>query len=211
MTTAEAVEQLLGSPQLPNFAAQLGAVVQSEFERRQRFYDEITPAMKAEFINGEIIVHSPVGRAHLKASANLQEVLRGYVRRHHLGEVYVEKALVSLTRNDYEPDIVFFSNAKVATFTEDQMKFPAPDLVIEIISPSTEQRDRGLKMVDYAAHGVSEYWLVDPHKKEVEQYKLEGDSFRLALKSGSGEIQSAAIPGFSMAIPAIFDSNLLSA
>jgi Uma2 family endonuclease len=58
-----------------------------------------------------------------------------------------------------------------------QMRFPAPDFIAEILSPSTEENDRNIKSTDYAAHGVSEYWIIDPAYRIVEQYLLEKNRF----------------------------------
>ena len=69
--------------------------------------------------------------------------------------------MITLTRNDYEPDICFFRKDKSDNFTEDQVLFPAPDLVIEVLSDSTEKRDRGVKFKDYQAHKIEEYWIID--------------------------------------------------
>jgi Uma2 family endonuclease len=140
----------------------VSAVSEAEREAREHFYDVITEDMKAEFINGAMIVQSPAKLRHSNCSENALLLLKVYVGKHNLGVVGHEKLLVSLTRNDYEPDICFWSKAKAAKFTPDQMKFPAPDLIIEVLSPSTEKVDRGAKAEDYAAHGVGEYWLIDP-------------------------------------------------
>ena len=96
--------------------------------------------MKAEFINGEVIVHSRVTLNDLNASRNIMLLLDGYVTNLALGQVFSEKALVAMTRNDYEPDITFFTKEKALQFHCNQTKFPAPDLIVEILSPSTEQR-----------------------------------------------------------------------
>jgi Uma2 family endonuclease len=157
MTSAEPIQELLASPELPNAVDRLSMVLESERKRRERFYDEITPETKAEFINGEVIVHSPVSLNHLNATKNLMLLLDAYVRSKSLGEVFPEKALIALTRNDYEPDITYFSSAKAAGFRGKQMKFPAPDLAVEVLSQSTEHRARGIKFQDYGAHGVGEY------------------------------------------------------
>src|SRR5689334_5611706 len=102
VSSTEAIQELLDSPDLPKAVERLSAVVESERERRERFYEEITPSMKAEFINGETIVHSPVSYAHAIPSANLLMMTGTFVVRHRLGVVLSEKALVALTRNDYE-------------------------------------------------------------------------------------------------------------
>ncbi len=204
-TTKEIIRPLLQSPQLPLIARELETILAAEQEKRQRFYDEITETQKAEFINGEIIVHSPVKLRHDRASANLFILLNSYVRRHNLGYVGHEKLLVSLTRNDYEPDICFFGQAKAQTFSADQTKFPAPDLVAEVLSNSTQAIDRGVKFEDYALHGVGEYWLVDPNQENVEQYLLQENLYQLAVKVKQGLIQSNLVNGFEIPVRAIFD------
>lgn len=85
------------------------------------------------------------------------------------------------------------------------MKFPVPDLVVEVLSSSTEVRDRGVKFEDSEAHGVAEYWIVDADGQTVEQYLCREGVFQLQLKSGSGEISSSTIPGFTIPIRALFD------
>ncbi len=116
--------------------------------------------------------------------------------------------LISLTRNDYEPDICFFNAATAASFQPDQMRFPAPDFVVEVLSPSTAANDRGVKFDDYAAHGVTEYWIIDPDTETVEQYRLAGDVYELAIKAQTGELRSFAVPGFVIPVRAIFDDEM---
>jgi Uma2 family endonuclease len=206
-TTDQIIQQIVQSPRLPQVTRQFQAILQAEQEKRQRFYDEMSDALKAEFINGEIIVHSPVKLRHSNASSNLFGLLRAYVQKHALGYVGHEKLLVALTRNDYEPDICFFGQTKAQSFTPDQVKFPAPDLVVEVLSESTESVDRGIKFEDYALHGVAEYWIIDPEQESVEQYFLQGEQYELAVKVKSGTIQSAAVEGFDIPVRAIFDAN----
>ncbi len=146
--TASAMQQLLHSPQLPSMVAQFQAVLEAEREKRARFYEEMSEAQKVEFINGEVVVHSPARLRHTMVSKNLLGLLDTYVQKHQLGFVGAEKMLIALTRNDYEPDIVYFGPEKAQGFTPDQTKFPAPDLVVEVLSPSTEATDRGIKFRD---------------------------------------------------------------
>lgn len=197
---------ILKSPRLPEIAAALNDRLRIESELRQRFYDEMTDDQKAEFIDGEVVMHSPARNRHLSAKLNLATLLHSFVRQHQLGKVRDEKCLYVFPRNDYEPDIVFFGPEKSATFLPETMKFPVPDFVVEILSDSTESRDRGVEFEDYEAHGVGEYWIVDAEAAIVEQYVVENGVFRLLLKSGSGEIASRVIKGFEIPIPAIFDS-----
>lgn len=207
VTTEQIIEQLKRSPRLPQLTRQFQAILRAEQRQRQRFYDEMSETQKVEFINGEIIVQSPVKLRHSTASGNLFALLRAYVQKHGLGYVGHEKLLVTLTRNDYEPDICFFGQAKAKTFAPDQVKFPAPDLVVEVLSDSTEAIDRGIKFEDYALHGVREYWIVDPDQESVEQYLLQAERYDLAVKVKSGTIQSAVVDGFDIPVRAIFDSG----
>ena len=173
--------------------------------RRQEFYEEISDDQKAEFIDGEVVLHSPARNKHIVVRQHLETLFRTYVGLQGLGHVLGEKCLCVFPRNDYEPDIVFFGPEKTAGLTDDTMKFPIPDLVVEVLSDSTESRDRGVKFEDFELHGVAEYWIVDADAEIVEQYVRSGNRFRLAVKSGSGEITSPTVAGFRIPIRAIFD------
>lgn len=202
------LEQLLNSPRLPTVVQHLHALLDDEAQRRADFIDTVLESEKAEFINGEKIVHSPVKLRHNVVTKRLLVLLDAHVTRHSLGYVGYEKVMISLTRNDYEPDICFFDAGAAAAFHPDQMRFPAPDLVVEVLSVSTAANDRGVKFEDYAAHGVREYWLIDPDTETVEQYRLAGDSYELAIKAQTGELRSHAVPGFVIPVRAIFDERL---
>ncbi|MBN2662852.1 MAG: Uma2 family endonuclease [Bacteroidales bacterium] len=178
-----------------------------ENQKRLEFYEKITPSTKAEFINGKIIVHSPVMLRHNRATLLFSSLLNNYVVTNNLGYVGVEKILIKLTRNDFEPDICFFKNQKAKDFTDDQMFFPAPDFVVEILSKSTEKNDRGVKFVDYAIHGVGEYWIIDPEKEFVEQYVLKDEEYELIKKTNDGKIKNSQIEGFEIPVRAIFDEK----
>ena len=181
-----------------------------EQARRQRFYKEMNEEQKVEFIQGEVIVHSPARKRHLDAAGNIYTLLNLFVERHQLGEVFTEKALIQLTRNDFEPDVCFFRLEKSEQFEEDQLFFPAPDLVVEVLSDSTKQRDRGIKLEDYQLHGVEEYWIVDAKQKTIEQYHLEANQYHLITKAQEGHIRSFVVQGLSLPIPTVFDKAQLA-
>ena len=108
------------------------------------------------------------------------------------------------------PDICFFGNEKADKFTADQMLFPAPDLVVEILSKSTAKRDKGIKFEDYAAHGIKEYWIIDPDKQKVEQFALLGDLkeyFPIATVYYDDDIKSRVVEGFEIPVAAIFEEK----
>lgn len=199
------LEELMQAPELALWEAKIAARLREERDQRQQFYHDITPSMKAEFINGGFVLHSPATVKHNQVRMQLAHLLATHVKARRLGRVFDEKLLVSLTRNDYEPDIVFYSPEKAAGLKPDQLRCPAPDLVVEVLSPGTEKNDRGIKFRDYAAHGVREYWLVDPEAEVIEQYELAGEAYTLRLKSGSGNVTSLIVLGFEIAIRALFD------
>lgn len=67
----------------------------------------------------------------------------------------------------------YFGLGKAAHISPDQLYYPAPDFVVEVLSKSTEKNDRDIKFADYAAHGVAAYWLVDPLRQQIEQYGID--------------------------------------
>lgn len=205
---ANIIEEILKMPSAYMIVNEVQKKLKEEAQKRKQFYETITEQEKAEFINGEVIVHSPVILAHNKVCGNLYSILNSYVVEKSIGLVGIEKLMIQLTRNDYEPDICYFNQQTADTFTEDQMFFPAPDMIVEVLSKSTEKRDRGIKYDDYEKHDVQEYWIVDPKKQTVEQYVLEDGTYKLMLKSNSGNVTLQVIENLTIPVRAIFDSTL---
>ena len=203
------LESIYASPELPKIAEAINLKLAAESQAREKFRRELTPSMKAEFIAGEIVMHSPAKAKHLRATGRIFMLLKFFVHRNGLGEVFSEKALVCLTRNDYEPDVVFFGSEKAAAIGPDHMEFPAPDFVVEVLSESTKSRDRGVKFEDYAHHGIAEYWIVDCDEKTIEQYVLRENesSYHLAQKLSGGLIHSIVVVGFEIPVAAVFDDQ----
>ncbi|MCF0042431.1 Uma2 family endonuclease [Dyadobacter fanqingshengii] len=199
------VSEILNEPNAYLIINAITAVLNKEREQRIKFYNDITEQEKVEFINGEIVVHSPAKLQHNRATLLLAQLLNLYSIEQDLGFVGVEKIMIKLTRNDYEPDICYFKSEKADQFKEDQILFPTPDLIVEVISTSTESKDRGIKFKDYEAHKVEEYWIADPENQTIEQYHLVGEEYALVLKSSQGFIESFVVEGFKIPIAAIFD------
>ncbi len=202
------VEQTLEIPNAVLFVRKVEAALEAEQKKRRHFYRIVEENKKMEFINGEIIFHSPVRLQHNRATKLSFNLLDTFVAKHQLGFVGIEKIMISLTCNDYEPDVCFFGNDKAKNFTPKQVQFPAPDFVVEVLSDSTEKYDRETKFQDYAAHGIPEYWIIDADKKVVEQYFLQNEQYELLLKAKDGEIESIVLSGFKIPIQAIFDEQV---
>ena len=202
------LEQILDLPDAAILMQEVNTRLNEERQRREKFYNDIDESIKAEFINGEMIVHSPVMKRHNQATGLLYKLLDTYTYKHSLGFVGFEKIMTVFSRNDYEPDIVFFGNVKAREFKQEQTLFPVPDFVVEILSKSTAKNDRGVKFDDYETHKVAEYWIIDPDNEVVEQYLLQEKRYELNLKSSNGTIKSKIIAGFEIPIRAIFDEKL---
>lgn len=168
--------------------------IELEKKNRQKFRKELKEHQKAEFINGEVVMQSPVKNIHAILSLEIVFEIMSFLKKNPIGRVYHEKVLISLERNDFEPDICFFKKEIADKFKQDQMIFPPPNFIAEVISPSTEEIDRGVKFRDYEASGVGEYWIVDPEKNTIEQYLLGEDGYE--LQENDGVIISREIKGF---------------
>lgn len=205
------MQKILASSDAPAQIETLQKMMDAEKKRRHEFREWVTPNLKAEFINGEVILHSPVKRKHWKVTDLLSRMVSIFASIKKLGVVGTEKVMVSLTRNDYEPDLVFFKTEKATLFTDEQLLFPAPNFVVEILSAKTAAKDKGIKKQDYAAHGIEEYWIIDPTKKNIEQYILltDKDSKYTPAKIYCYDdiILSKAIQDFSIPVKAIFDEE----
>lgn len=205
--TPISVERILEMPHAAILAEQIKSALEIEREKRLHFYETIEEDKKMEFINGEIIFHSPAKLRHVSSVTLLAKLLHTFVTKNQLGYVGTEKMLISLTRNDYEPDVCFFSSEKAKNFKSTQMQFPAPDLIVEVLSDSTADKDRNVKFDDYEAHGVGEYWIIDPDKQTIEQYVWQSGLYELRLKSNNGDLDSATLPDFKIPVRAVFDEQ----
>jgi Uma2 family endonuclease len=203
----EITEKIKKSLKFPIYYEKLRKYYEEEKILRQDFYAKITPNDKAEFINGQIIMHSPAKNKHLLVSNFLSKILHFYVDEYKLGQVYVEKALIALKRNDYEPDLCFFKKVKAEKFTDETLLFPAPDLVVEILSKSTQKNDRGIKFFDYALNGIPEYWIIDADNETIEQYILFNEKYELFNKANNGIIICKQIENLELPVRAVFDAK----
>jgi len=213
MPSTSLEKDLLEIPDLPMLLERLHHRLDDEKIQRQEFRSWVSEDVKGEFINGNVVMHSPTTEEHNEATGHLYCISSIYADLHKLGKVRVEKALVGLTRNDYEPDIAFWRKEVANHFQPNMNVYPVPDLIIEVLSPGTEniKRDTKIKFADYAAHLIPEYWIVDPRKKTVEQYLLsdtEARTYELHKKVAiQDQIESTVLIGFAIPVKAIFDAE----
>lgn len=121
------------------------------------------------------------------------------------GEIFPAPFDVVLSRLDVvEPDLLLVLRRSPALVTEANVQGP-PDLVIEILSPSTAARDRGLKRKLYEKHGVREYWLVDPDERSIEILRSMDGRLVLAQKTARGDrLTSAVLPDLVIDLDELF-------
>ncbi len=202
------VQDILELPNAKAIAQEVNDALAEEHKRRLQFYNDIDDDVKAEFINGEVVIHSPAKKRHTNAVGRLYTLLLIYAEKFRLGFVGSEKVMIECTRNSYEPDVCYFDNKKSKHFDDDQSIYPPADLTVEVLSKSTASKDRGIKFEDYAASNIREYWIVDPKKEIIEQYRLdETGTYELILKASEGQIKCEVVEGFEIPIRAIFDAD----
>ena len=158
-----------------------------------------------ELIDGELILAPAPRRDHQTVEVRLGSRLHLFVDENELGVVYfAPRDVVFSDTNIVQPDLLFISNERMHIDTEAEV-WGGPDLVVEILSPSTEARDRTVKRALYARHGVNEYWLVDPDARTIAVLLLGEQGFEPVATYGEGDtLVSPTLPGFSILVDEVF-------
>lgn len=177
------------------------AKVKYTYEDYMRTPDDV----RYELLDGELILSPSARTAHQRTSINIEHPLIAFVKENKLGEVFHAPYDVVLDNfNVVQPDILFVSNERARIITDLNIQ-GAPDLVIEILSPSTAQRDRTQKRDLYAQHDVKEYWQGDTDARSMQVLTLENGVYRVAGIYTAGQtIVSPLMPDFSLNIDDIF-------
>ncbi len=195
------LQSILSSPRLPDYVEELNRVLAEEAVKRKAFYDWLNEDKRAEFIAGQVVIHSPARARHIEVLQNILLVVAPFVQINKLGKVYTEQALIKLKRSDVMPDLAFWKNQ---TFAHDIKLFPPPDFIIEVLSKTTEKYDKTEKKEEYALNGVTEYWIVDADTKTIEQYILENEKYHLREKVAHGTIECVVLQGLEIRLDKIF-------
>jgi Uma2 family endonuclease len=160
-----------------------------------------------EIVDGELFVTPTPRTLHQRIVGNIFAALHQYVRQHRLGEVFVAPYHVVFAPGTVlEPDVLFVSTSRLHYVGEDNLS-GSPDLAVEVISESTRRLDREVKLKQYALHGVSEYWMVDPDGDSVEVFRLKAEGYELAERLGFGDtLTSPLFPGLKLAVASLWES-----
>jgi Uma2 family endonuclease len=163
----------------------------------------------AEWVDGEVILMSPVNDPHASAFSFLHRLIGNFVEFHELGEIRAEPFQIRLARQKRRrsPDIFFFTNAQA-----DRLRYThfegAPDLIVEIVSPGSESRDWREKYGEYERAGVTEYWIVDPASQRIEAYRLTKSKRYAQIPIINDRIGSNVLPRFYLS-PSWFEKTKL--
>jgi Uma2 family endonuclease len=154
-----------------------------------------------EVIDGELYVTPAPAWRHQRALGRLMAPIATYVFARGLGEVVTAPTGVVLEGGSgVEPDLLYISRERLHIISERGVE-GAPDLVVEVLSPSTQARDRGIKMRRYAASGVPHYWLVDLDAPALEAYRLGAEGYELVGRHGPGStFRPELFPGLEIRV-----------
>jgi Uma2 family endonuclease len=135
------------------------------------YLDWLDEDKHAEWVNGEVIMHSPVSRKHNDIGRFLIAILSAYIESTQCGELFYGPFQMKLSPEGPGriPDIMFVETANLSRVQENLLDGPA-DLIVEIISPESRTRDRGEKFYEYEQGSVREYWTIDPNRQQAEFY-----------------------------------------
>lgn len=160
--------------------------------------------MRREIIGGELIVHPAPTTGHQRVAGYLYRLICAYADEHG-GEAFFASVDVLLGRfNVVQPDLIFLSAEQPRVPSEQQAIERAPDLVVEVLSPSTKGTDRVRKMALYASSGIREYWIADPDPRTLVIHVLDDEEYVAVQPDADGSIASRQLPGLRVDPAAVF-------
>jgi len=160
-----------------------------------------------EVIEGELFVSKAPGLPHQIASMNLSWIFSSFLKVNPIGLIIATPGLIFDKLNGVIPDLVFVSNQRLEQIEHNERLIAAPELVIEIVSPGSEnaRRDRIAKRQLYGRFGVKEYWLVDLQNRFIEVLVIKDRDFKLAATYKEGdEIRTPLLPDFICKVSDVF-------
>jgi Uma2 family endonuclease len=160
-----------------------------------------------ELIGGELFVSRAPGIPHQRVLQNLQIGLSEYLRNHPIGILVPGAGAIFSDYDAVIPDLAFVCNERWDQVVTGEKFTGALDLVIEILSPGTQNRQRDLsaKRQLYGKYGAKEYWIVDVENRCVMIYRIEDQTLEdIATLNSEDSITTPILPGFQLKVSAIF-------
>ena len=166
-------------------------------------YKNLPEESRYEILDGDLVMSPSPTREHQRIVLRLVRAFAAYVESKKLGEIFVAPYDVVLSETDVvQPDILFVSKARASIATPKAV-MGAPDLVVEVLSPGTSERDRTVKAKLYARAGVQELWLVDPDTKSIQVLQNGPSGYEPQASAGS-TAASRVVEGFEIPIDTLF-------
>jgi Uma2 family endonuclease len=160
---------------------------------------------RLELIDGELLVSPTPTDIHQRVSSNLMYALEGHIRPRRLGAVFAAPLTVRLSaENAIQPDILYLRRERAPVLVGGIVN-GAPDLVMEILSPSTRDIDLTRKKALYERFGVPEYWVIDVDARSVTVFALTDGSY-VSVPVADGVARSAVILDFAIALTELFET-----
>jgi Uma2 family endonuclease len=168
-------------------------------------HEKLPPETRAEVVDNELYMSPAPSAEHQRLLKKIFRLLDGFVEAKGLGEVNIAPFDVILEEdNVVQPDLFFVATEKRNAITNGGLQ-GAPDLIVEILTPSSFFRDTVQKKDLYEAFGVGEYWIADPANRVIEVFTLVGEKYQLhAFLAGSGTITSARLSGLEINAQSVF-------
>ena len=164
----------------------------------------------AEWVNGEVVMYSPASKRHQEIGLFLAQVIGLHVEYSGAGKILVPPFQMKLAQSGREPDLLFVARTNLGRLKETYLDGPA-DLTVEIVSPESVGRDRGVKFYEYEQAGIPEYWLIDPQTKRAEFYQLTAaDQYRLVQPDAEGIYRSVVLSDFWLRVEWLWQEPLPS-
>jgi Uma2 family endonuclease len=160
---------------------------------------------RREVLAGELIVNPAPRRDHQEVAANLDWILQRFLRSSDSGRVYTHPVDVYLGRHDIvQPDLVVIQTSRLDIYRPEGIVQEPPDIVVEILSPSTRGIDLVRKMALYARSGVPEYWIADPEPRMLAINILRGEDYVPVEPDADGSLASPTLPGLQVELAEVF-------
>jgi Uma2 family endonuclease len=160
-----------------------------------------------EWTEGIVYKMSPVSRTHSKLTAYFNRLLEVYFEYRPIGELELAPFVMKMEKSSREPDLQIILNDSQAKF-EETYTDGAADICIEVVSPSNEATDYGVKLREYEEGGVKEYWIIDPMRQECLFYRLNDAKVYKAIQSQDGVYTSPLLPDFQLDTKILWTKNL---
>lgn len=168
-------------------------------------YAQLPEGAPYELIRGELVMSPSPSAEHQRILRRLSWSIQQYLDESEKGEMFFAPMDVYFSEHDIpQPDLIFIANDRLDIIGEQKIE-SAPDLIVEILSPSTAYRDLTTKKRLYEQHGVKEYWTVDPEQRTVEIFENAKNGFiQHARVVEEGTATSKLLDGFSIDLDDLF-------